>query len=211
MADVNWVQVTAALIGGGAAGAVINALVSAYRSRRQPVGHRVDVLPVFRPSGTESELQAVIAVSHESKTVNFGNLFLAEAQVINKGNQDLAEFKFGLTLGKGDACIYVDSTPPDRHHKALLDSAPGPSTPRNEIDFTLTPFNRRDTYSFKLYVVIPPGAQEPGVINFGSSSAVTLVAIPTMVETLARAARDVQVNIGPLRVGVRSLTSKRSG
>lgn len=202
MADVNWVQITAALVGGGAVGAVINALVSSYRSRRQPVGHRLDVLPVFQPSGGTSGLQAAIAVSREGKTVTFNNLFLAEAQVVNRGNQDLPEFKFGVTLGLGDSCIYVDPSPPDRHHKASLDATPGPDAPRSEIDFTLAPFNRKDSYSFKLYLVIPAGAKEPGELRFGSSSGVTFVAMPTMGETLARAASEVTVKIGPLRVGL---------
>ncbi|HTY25741.1 MAG TPA: hypothetical protein VMC85_21605 [Desulfomonilaceae bacterium] len=200
MADVNWLQVTVALISGGAVGAVINAIVSSYRSRRQPVGHRVDVLPVFRPSGTASDLQAAIAVTNEGKTATFRNLFLAEAQIINKGNLDLGEFKFGITLGNGDLCIYVESSSPDRHHKVSIEAPPSPSAPRSELDFTLTSFNRGDSYSFKLYVVIPDGATEPTDLRLGSSSPVTFVRMPTVGETLALAAREVALNVGPLSI-----------
>ena len=38
MPEINWLQLVAALLGGGAAGAVITAVVSALRARRQPVG-----------------------------------------------------------------------------------------------------------------------------------------------------------------------------
>lgn len=117
MPEINWLQLVVALLGGGAAGAVIAAIVSAHRARRQPVGSRIEIVPVFRPSGSAAQLQAAIAVTHAGKTVTFQNLFLAEIQVVNKGNRDLDELNFGATLGDGDRCIYVDATPPDRHHQ----------------------------------------------------------------------------------------------
>ena len=38
MPEINWLQLVASLLGGGAAGAVITAVVSALRAQRQPVG-----------------------------------------------------------------------------------------------------------------------------------------------------------------------------
>jgi hypothetical protein len=96
-------------VGGGAAGAVINTVVSAYRARRQPVGRRIEVVPVFRPSGSASQLRAEIATTHQGSTETFQNLFLAEIQVANRGNRDLEEFGFGATLGEGDKCIFVEA------------------------------------------------------------------------------------------------------
>ena len=117
MSDTSWPQIAAALVGGGAVGAFITATVSAFRARRQPVGRRIDVVPIFRPSGDAVELEAAIAVTHAGQTVTFKNLFIAEAQVVNKGNRDLGELTFGATLGQGDRCIYVETATPDRHHK----------------------------------------------------------------------------------------------
>src|SRR2546428_11905568 len=111
VADINWLQIGAGLLGGGAFGAIIAAIVSAYRSRRQPVGYRVDVLSVFRPSEHPGQLQAAIAVTQGEKTVTFENLFLAEVNVVNSGNRDLDELTFGITLGDGDRCIHLEALP----------------------------------------------------------------------------------------------------
>ena len=105
MQGINWMHVIVALLGGGAAGAIIKAIVSAHRSRRQPVGRRVNLLPVFRQSGGPSALRAKIAIMHNGDTTTFENLFLAEVQVVNRGNRDIDEFEFGATLGNGDRCI----------------------------------------------------------------------------------------------------------
>lgn len=203
MDQINWVHVTAALVGGGAAGAGINAFVSAYRSRRQPVGRRIDVVPVFRQTGSPSSLRAKIAITHEGSTTTFENLFLAEVQVVNRGNKDIDVFEFGATLGESDRCIYVDSTPPDRHHRVLHQTSVTPSTPQREIDFRLEPFNRHDSYSFKLYLVIPEGLEEPTKILLGSASPVKFVDMPTVGEMLASAAREAALSVGPLRVVLR--------
>ena len=196
MSEINWLQLAVALLGGGVAGALITAVVSFYRARRQPVGRRIDVVPVFRPSGNAAQLEAAIAVTHMGKSVTFKNLFLAEVQVVNRGNRDLDELKFGATLGGGDRCIFVEATPPDRHHNVSLVSPVIPEAPQHEIDFVLKPFNRGDSYSFKLYLVIPEGRREPRDIVLGSTSPIRFVPMPTAGALLARAASEFVVNLG---------------
>jgi hypothetical protein len=204
MPEVNWVQLIGGFLSGGAAGALLSTAVSVYRARRQPVGRRIDVVPVFRPSGSAGDLQAAIAVTHSDKTVTFKNLFLAEVQVVNKGNRDLNELTFGITLGDGDRCIYVEVKPSDRyHHASIVGNPVTPSSPQPEIDFVVRPFNRQDAYSFSLYVVIPEGRVEPQDIVLGSASPIRFVPMPTTAEILARAASEVALNIGPLRLGLR--------
>lgn len=203
MGQINWVHVVVALIGGGAAGAIINALVSAYRARLQPVGRRLEILPVFiRQSGDSSGLTAEIAITHNGSTRTFKNLYLAEVQVVNRGNKDLEEFKFGVTLGGGDQCIFVISSAPDRHHEALQNTEVTPQSPQEVIDFTLRPFNRRDSYSFKMYIVIPEGAEEPNKIELGSPSPIRFTEMPTVGEVLARVAEEA-VKVGPLSISLR--------
>jgi len=203
MGDINWVQVIVALMSGGAAGAVINMLVSAHRARRQPVGRRIDLLPVFRQTGGTSPLRAKIAITHGNQTTTFENLFLAEVQVVNRGNSDLNEFQFGATLGDGDRCIYVEASPPDRHHQVIQLTPVSPQGPQQAIDFTLKPFNRGDSYSFKLYVVIPEGQDEPKAIGLGSPSPIRFVEMPTVGEVLARAATEAALTFGPLHIVLR--------
>lgn len=203
MEQVNWFHVIASLIGGGAAGAIINTLVSSYKSRLQPVGRRLETLPVFIPqSGDVSSLTAKIAVMHGNNATTFNNLYLAEVQVVNKGNKDLDEFKFGITLGDGDKCIFVTSSSPDRHHEVLQETEISPQSPRGEVDFKLRPFNRRDSYFFKLYIVIPEGAKEPGIIELGSPSPVRFSEMPTVGELLARVVEE-SVKVGPLSISMR--------
>jgi hypothetical protein len=203
MGEIKWVQVIVALLGGGAAGAIINAIVSAYRARRQPVGRRVDVLPVFRQTGGGVGLRAKIAITHDNQTTTFENLFLAEVQVVNSGNSDIIEFEFGATLGDGDRCIYVEAVAPDRHHRVAEQTPTTPQAPQHEVDFKLKPFNRGDSYSFKLYVVIPEGQDEPKAVRLGSSSPVRFVEMPTVGEVLAGVASEWVVSLGPFRIRVR--------
>lgn len=184
MSAINWPQVIIALLSGGAAGAIINAVVSAYRTRRQPIEYRIDVLPVFQPAGGASQLRAAIKISHGSEAAAFENLFLAEIHLVNKGNADLAQLRFGATLGNGDSCIYVEATPPDRHHRLVQETVVTPVSPMNEVDFTLEPFHRGDAYHLKFYIVVPQGNQEPGKIQLGSSSPVRFVQLPTVREIL---------------------------
>ena len=203
MDQVNWIHVIASLIGGGAVGAIINTLVSSYRSRLQPVGHRLETLPVFIPqSGDTSGLTAKIMVMHGNMATTFNNLYLAEVQVINKGNRDLDEFKFGVTLGDEDKCIFITSSSPDRHHEVLQETEVSPQSPQGEVDFKLRPFNRRDSYFFKLYIVIPEGAKEPGILKLGSPSPVRFSEMPTVGEVLAKAVEE-SVRVGPLSISIR--------
>jgi hypothetical protein len=93
MTNINWLQIAAALIGGGAAGAIITAIITTFRARRQPIGRRIDIVPVFRQSNDSKSLRAKIAIAHENKINIFENLFFAEVQLVNRGNSDLQEFE----------------------------------------------------------------------------------------------------------------------
>jgi len=161
------------------------------------------MLPVFRPSGNATQLQAAIAVTHDGASATFENLFLSEIQVVNKGNRDLEELKLGATLGDGDKCIFVEATAPDRHHVVNPQTVVSPLSPQSEIDFSLKPFNRGDLYSFRLYVVIPKTRKEPAEIRLGSASPIRFVAMPTTTEVLASLASEAAVTFGPLRIGLR--------
>src|SRR5713101_2301831 len=101
MDSIAWIQVLPALLGGGAAGAVISTAVTARRARIQPVGHRIEVVPVFRQTVRPSSMRAKLALTEGEETKTFENLFLADVQVVNRGNQDITEFNFGVTLDEG--------------------------------------------------------------------------------------------------------------
>jgi hypothetical protein len=204
MPDTNWVLVGASLFGGGACGAVITNVVSAVRNRKQPVGYRIDMDPVFEGTLSDSGLPARLTITDPSGPVELDNLFLAELQFVNRGNKDLKDFRLGITLAGDDRVIHVAPKPRDRFHTCNVSPAPTPKTPLQTVDFTLSPFSRGDLYSLKIYIVIPKGATEPAPIAVGSPEPVVFVGMPTLSELAIEAARGVSIGLGPIRVSVSS-------
>lgn len=149
-----WVPIVASLISGGAMGALITAAITNYRNRRQPVGYRIEFLPVLQKTPNFPSLRAILmdetsSGSGPGHTVE--NLYLARLTVVNKGNQDMEEFKYGATLGGTDQAINVITETPDRHHIMTLETPVSLSQPSNIIDFTCRPFNRKEPYIANIY------------------------------------------------------------
>lgn len=196
MADISLWQIVPALIGGGAAGALINAAFTARSNRIQPIGRRIEITPIFRQGDNSSGLRAKIAIADNGSIATFENLFFVDIQLVNKGNIDIESFPFGVTLSGGDECVHVEHTAPNRHHIISQSPVIKPQNPSNEIDFTLTPFNRKDSYLFKLYIVIPDDAKDPKNIILGSPNPIKFAEMPTVSETLSKAAEGFSVSIG---------------
>src|SRR2546423_12298069 len=154
MDNGEWLKIAATLISGGAMGAIITGLVTTARNRIQPIGRRIETIPLFRHTLGESTLEASITISDGQKEYKFDNMFLADIQIVNRGNRDIKEFKCGLTLSGGDKAVHIVSESSDRHHVVDQMTIVTPDNSNDKIDFVLKPFNRRDSYSFKLYVVV---------------------------------------------------------
>jgi len=195
-------QIGATLLGGGAVGAIITGLVSSYRGRVQPIGKRVEVSALFASDFGGANFSTSVTVSDGSADYKFSNLHVADVQLVNRGNRDLATFDFGITLTDGDKVVHVEPSGLDRHHTATLKRACAPSSPSSVLDFELRPFNRGDSYTMRLFIVA--ASDEPGAISIGSSEPVRFTEIPSVVETIAEAARTVSIGIGPLVVSVGS-------
>ena len=173
-----------ALVTGGLAGSFLTILYNIVRNRIQPVGKRVELVTVFGEKLAESRLDAKVTITGEAGTqYPFENLFLYEIQIINKGNQDIGEFKFGITLKDGDKAIFLEGESPSRHH--IIDHTPiHPAIQQHEIDIVLKPFNRKDNYSFRLYVVVPASKRQPSEIELYSSLPIRFVNMPTKEEII---------------------------
>lgn len=174
MTTTQWV-VTAivALIGGGAMGAVITAFVTKYRNRRQPIAYKIEVIDVFIMSPDYQSLEVrYTKKSEEMEGIIYGkdvnNLSIAQITLINKGNQDINEFKCGVTLEGTNEAIDVKLKTPDRHHIAELMTSFDLRNPAKEIDFTLKPFNRDEEYIFLIYFTYE---ETPGSIKLSSPHA----------------------------------------
>jgi len=205
MTDVQWYHIVIPLIGGGAMGAaIINAVVSAIRNRVQPVGRRIEIIPIFKETLGASGLRTKITISDGQNDYMFDNLFIAKIQLINRGNQDIAEFRFGITLSSGDSVIYVEPHSQDRHHIVRQVSEVSLRNPASEIDFILQPFNRGDSYSLDLFMVISKNRDKPGTIQFSSPHPIKFVDMPTIGEIMLETLRGFEIlSIGPFGIFLR--------
>lgn len=187
-------KVVASLLGGGAVGAIITAVVASYRNRVQPVGKRLEVTPVFTSPTAGSTLNPTISVSDGGVDHRLRNLFVADLQVVNRGNRDMASFSFGITLAAGDEAIHVESYGLDRHHVAHVTTPVSPGRKAGSVDLVLEPFNRGDSYPLKIMIVA--SGEEPGLIGIGSSEPVRFTEMPTLAETMTAIATTYSLRIG---------------
>lgn len=202
MSDVQWYHIVIPLIGGGAIGAIINTVVSAIRNRVQPVGRRVETIPIFKETLGISELRTKITISDGQNDYRFDNLFITKVQLVNRGNRDFERFQFGVTFSSGDSVIYVEPHSQDRHHIVKQVPDVSLSSPASEIDFILQPFNRGDYYSLDLFTVISKERDKPGIIQFSSPHPIKFVDMPS--EIMLEAARGFEIiSIGPLGISLR--------
>jgi hypothetical protein len=193
-------KIVASLIGGGAVGAIITAIVTSYRNRVQPVGRRIEILPLLTSSSPGSTLKPEVTLSDGSTDYKFKNLFVADVQIVNRGNKDFPSFAFGMTLAAGDTVVHLEPYGADRHHVACVATAVSPGKPAQEVDVTLKPFNRGDSYSLKVFVVA--GSTEPGAIVVGSSEAIRFTEMPTLSETVAKAASGITISFFGLELRI---------
>jgi hypothetical protein len=198
MEQVQLIQLGAALLGGGAAGAIITALVTSYRARVQPIGKRVEILPLFTPEFGGPSFSTSVTVSDGNVDCKFPNLHLAEIQIVNRGNRDLPSFTFGITLEGTDRAIHIDPKGLDRHHAASLMSICTPASPSSSIDLELRPLNRGDSYTIRVFLVVEHGKPQP--LKIGTSEAVRFTEIPSVAETMAIAVSTLSFRLGPFEL-----------
>lgn len=198
--QIEWLKIAASIVGGGFAGAILTNIVTAHRSRIQPVGRRIDVTPLFTPGFASAPLKPTVTISDGTRSYEFSNLHLAELNIVNRGNRDFTNFRFGLTLSATDTCVHAEPTESDRHHVATLATAITPATPSSILDFTLEPFNRGDAYTIKLFIVA--GGIEPESIIVSSAESVRFADIPSLAETLGDIASTMTLKLGPVNLTI---------
>lgn len=201
--ETEWAKIGASLLGGGLAGAILTNIITVYRSRVQPIGRSVVVSPLFTAGFTGSALSPTVTVTSASATHQFPNLHVAEVQVVNRGNRDFDTFSFGLTLATGDQAVHVDPVTSDRHHTVTIDPLIAPDKMQSKSDFTLRPFNRRDAYTLRVFIVA--GNSMPGAISVSSPEPIRFTDIPSLTETIAQIASSTSFPLGPfiLRLSTR--------
>jgi hypothetical protein len=174
-----WVAILASLVGGGAMGAVITQFAAARRNQQQPIARQIEFVEVFTDTLGTSSLQTQIAVVDGTDTVIYKNLHVGIIRLTNAGNIDFNAFQFGVTLSPGDTVIHVDSQTIDRLHRASPNQAVTPKQPKAELDFSLAPFNRKETYTIRLFIVTPPDKSAPGPISIATAHSVRIIDQPS--------------------------------
>ena len=174
-----YLPIAVSLVGGGMAGAILTNSISTYRSRKQPIGFRIEVDHILHPRQEESTaLTAKVTIQHQGLEHTFDNLFVARIQISNLGNKDYDEFQFGISLPQGNSIVYSEASGTDRHHIIEPSASVTPWNPAHELDFSCKPLNRGDTYSIKTFLVASPRTQ-PAPISISSRLPVNFIQMPT--------------------------------
>ena len=186
MENLRWVQITFSFITGGAFGAVLKIAYDWWQGRQQPVLTKIDVDRIFSSSPFESDMQANVTVKQEGTTWSFSNLSLAKVEISNGGNADRGVFEFGITLPNTHRTILCECSGEDRHHAIACTEAPSLKNQCSTIDFTCTPFNRKDSYTLKLYVTSESDAIRPSDVRLTSAAPVRIARSPSAAELSRR-------------------------
>lgn len=185
-------------------GAIITSLVSTYRNRVQPIGRSVEIIPVFQKKTSDLTSDAQITIVDDQNEYQFHNLYVARIQLVNRGNQDFSEFTFGLALADRDQIISTKYHTKDRHHEVVQLSELSLDNPQSELDLILKPFNRNDSYSIDLAIVIPPIKESPGEFLFSSPHSIRFTDVSSMKDLLIEMIED-GILMGPLKIAIKRL------
>ena len=158
-----WVPWAIAILGGGAMGAVINALVTHHRNKIQKIGYTENTIHIFRKGQHFPRLGKLTVIGHplgvgEEEPVE--NLAVTQISVTNTGNQNIENFKFGVTMEGEYKVVDVLMKQPDRHHTMSVGLSEKSAV--TNPDFYLEPFNRTDTYAVDIYFTYK---NEPGPVQ----------------------------------------------
>ncbi|MBB4002341.1 hypothetical protein [Aurantimonas endophytica] len=152
LAEFHWMTVIISLLSGGAVGSIITAAVGSWRNRVQPVSYLLEIKPIFDGNVGFPDSSAELSIPIDGEVFSFKNLHVVDIQISNTGNNDRSSFSWGITLPSGCQAVSGSIETPDRHHTSNWVSLPSPLNALQEVDLSLSPFNRGDGYRVKLYV-----------------------------------------------------------
>jgi hypothetical protein len=177
MADLpSWVPLVAALVSGGAAGALINAYFAHRRNRIQPLQYREAVSHVFDGVLPSSSVKASITLTSSDGTkAEYNNLHLVNTEFINTGSLDLAPFIFNAAAAEGYEFVFVDAPKPDASHSVIISNPPSPATKKKDLEVKLSPLNRANKYQISFYLIADGPRPKSNLINYTSAQPVRLI------------------------------------
>lgn len=200
--ETNWFQFGATLVGGGLAGAFVKQLFDNRRNRLQPIEYSYELKP-FYDITAHSIIPSKIILKEDGKEYPFTNLVIGSLTIKNTGILDFPKFTFGMTLDEDASFINIKQDDEHRHSLATYDSIPSIQSPLNKIDLELTPFNRKNIYTFNFLISSKYGTETEDIdFSVSSSQAVKLNNVKN--DRMLRVSFEVikpVLKIGPLSVG----------
>lgn len=138
------------LISGGAAGAIIKALIDKRNNRIQTIKKSVEISTIFSPEKILDDYLTKITLSGATSVYHFDSLYIAKVKIVNSGNKDYDAFTFGITAPDNVEIVNVETNGEDRHHNINYTPDIDFSNKSKIVDFSLTPFNRKNSYNIEL-------------------------------------------------------------
>ncbi|QNA84451.1 hypothetical protein G4G27_10960 [Sphingomonas sp. So64.6b] len=194
MADIQWVQVIAGVVGGGAAGAIITAIATTYRNRIQPVRYRLELKELFGGVSAGPSASVQVMLSDKGAVQAFGNLHQVTLDISNRGNIDRANFKFSLGFPAGTKIVMLDARDTDRNHKFVSRTDVSAISPVDALDFEVKPFNRGNVYEIIAYVADATDLSAAD-IELTSPAPVSFVSSPSTAELVAGLKPAVEIGL----------------
>jgi hypothetical protein len=201
-----WHSLPSILIGfvaGGVSGVLVYSAIVAYLNRKPVIARRIDIVPKFEDLYGSSGLQSQITFSNGEKSYHYRHLHTVQVELTNQSKRDFDEFEFGITLASDTAIVYIEVQSPDRHRVVKSLTPLSFDQPRSQVDLSLQPFNREDTYTFRLLVTEPEDCLSPSNVTLSSPEAIRFVDLPNTEEMLKAAARSIAIPIGPFKISFR--------
>lgn len=149
--DINEIlKIGIPLISGGAAGALIKALIDKRNNRIQTIKKSVEISTIFSPEKILDDYLTKITLSGTTSVYHFDSLYIAKIKIVNSGNKDYGNFTFGITTPDNVEIVNIETNGEDRHHSINYTPTIDFSNKSSIVDFSLTPFNRKNSYSIEL-------------------------------------------------------------
>jgi len=206
MAELLWHAlpfILIALVLGGVIGAFLYAVITPYFNYKPVIAKRVDVLPQFEAPGGAAELRSQLILSNGDQSYPYKNLYVVHIEITNESTHNFDEFELGISLEAKAAIIYIEAQAPDRHCVVKTLTPLSFTEPRSQLDMSLQPLNRTDTYRFRMFIVAPEEFSPSTVVTLSSGEAVRFVSLPSTEEILKTAAKSISLPLGPFKLSFR--------
>ena len=151
MADINWIQVGAGFLSGGAFGALIKQFFDYRKNRIQAVTYNLEVKPFYNQH-SDNPITSKIVIKDGDKDYKFQDLYIGSLSILNTSNQDYSEFSFGLTYDNDNKFIQFQQEEFDRHHTATFKNLPTLQNQISQFDIIIKPFNRKENYKLDFII-----------------------------------------------------------